>query len=142
MKSIILDTGPLVAYLRESDRYHEWARQQFRQYRSPFLTCEPVLTEAAFLLSRYGGTENVEPLLMLVTADVLRVTLRLSDEAPRLQELMRRYRNIPMSLADACLVRMAELHPDSTVLTLDSDFLIYRKHDREPLSLLIPNRKP
>ena len=140
MKSIILDTGPLVAYLRGSDQYHEWARQQFRQYRSPFLTCEPVLTETAFLLSRYGGTVNVEPLLMLVTAGALEVVLRLSDEVPRLQELMRRYRNIPMSLADACLVRMAELHPDSTVLTLDSDFLIYRQHDREPLSLLMPER--
>jgi predicted nucleic acid-binding protein len=142
VRSIIIDTGPLVAYLRESDRYHEWARQQFQQYQSPLLTCEPVLTEAAFLLSRYGGTENVEPLFMLFTTGILRVTLRFSDEAPCLQELMRRYRNIPMSLADACLVRMAELHPDSTVLTLDSDFLIYRKHDREPLSLLIPNRKP
>lgn len=140
MKSIILDTGPLVAYLRGSDQYHEWARQQFRQYRSPFLTCEPVLTETAFLLSRYGGTENVEPLLMLVIAGALAVVLRLPDEAPRLQELMRRYRNVPMSLADACLVRMAELHPESTVLTLDSDFLIYRQHDREPLSLLMPER--
>ena len=140
MKSIILDTGPLVAYLRRSDQYHEWARQQFQRYRSPILTCEPVLTETAFLLSRYGGTENVEPLLMLVIAGALEVVLRLPDEAPRLQELMRRYRNVPMSLADACLVRMAELHPDSTVLTLDSDFLIYRQHDREPLSLLMPER--
>lgn len=142
MRSLILDTGPLVAYLRESDQYHDWARQQFQQYRFPFLTCEPVLTETAFLLSRYGGTRNVEPLLTLVAKGALQVALQLSAEASCLQELMRCYQNIPMSLADACLVRMAELHPDSTILTLDSDFLIYRKHEREPLSLLMPERAP
>lgn len=142
MRSIILDTGPLVAYLRESDHYHEWAKRHFRQYPPPFLTCEPVLIEAAFLLSRYGGTENVKLLFTLVTTGALKVVFRLADEVLRLQELMRRYQNVPMSLADACLVRMAELHPGSTVLTLDSDFLIYRQHDREPLSLLIPDCKP
>lgn len=142
MKAFVVDTGPLVAYLRESDQYHEWARRQFQQHRFPFLTCEPVLTETAFLLSRYGGTRNVEPLLALITKGALQVTFRLSAEAPHLQELMRRYRNVPMSLADACLVRMAELHPDSTILTLDSDFLIYRQHEREPLALLMPERTP
>ena len=142
MKTFVVDTGPLVAYLRESDQYHEWARQQFQQYGFPFLTCEPVLTETAFLLSRYGGSRNVEPLLALLTKGALRVTLQLSAQASCLQKFMRRYQNVPMSLADACLVRMAELHPDSTILTLDSDFLIYRKHEREPLSLLMPERTP
>ena len=51
---------------------------------------------------------------------------------------MTRYSNVPMALADACLVRMAEQHANHTVLTLDSDFQIYRKHRREVISVIMP----
>ncbi len=59
-------------------------------------------------------------------------------EAEALKHLLRRYHDVPMDLADACLVRMTELYPNCTLLTLDSDFQIYRKHRREIISVIFP----
>jgi predicted nucleic acid-binding protein len=140
MPSILIDTGPLVAYFDRSDHFAGWTRQILVGLRPPLLTCEAVVLETCYLLQRTRMDASLP--LRLIESGFVIVDFVMQQEAQRLGELMRRYRNIPMSIADACLVRMAELHPDSTVLTLDSDFLIYRKHDREPLSLLIPNRKP
>lgn len=142
MNQVIVDTGPIVAYLRAPDHYHAWARHRFEELAPPFWTCEPVLTEAAFLLSRFGGAQNVEVLLALVRRGALRVTFSLADQVGQLLELMKRYQDVPMSLADACLVRMAELRSGSVVLTLDSDFTIYRIHGRTPIPLLIPAHEP
>ena len=136
MKRVIVDTGPLVAYFRESDHNHAWAKSQFQCYSPPFWTCEPVLTEAAFLLNRFGGNKNVEYLLALAQQGVLRVDFNLIQESKRLSELIRQYQNVPMSLADACVVRMAEQYKDSLVLTLDSDFNIYRINGRKTVPLI------
>ena len=136
MTRIILDTGPLVAYLLKSDHHHAWATEQFKRFQPPFWTCEPVLTEAAFLLTRFGGNQNADCLLELLSKEALRVDFNLVGESQRILELTRQYRNVPMSLTDACLVRMSELHPQSLVLTLDSDFNIYRRHGREPIPLI------
>lgn len=136
MTRIILDTGPLVAYLRKSDHHHAWATEQFKQLQPPFWTCEPVLTEAAFLLGRFGVSQSVDCLLELLARKALRVDFNLADESGRILELTQQYRNVPMSLADACLVRMVELNPKSLLLTLDSDFTIYRLFGREPIALI------
>lgn len=136
MTRIILDTGPLVSYLRKSDHRHDWAKEQFKRFPSPFWTCEPVLTEAAFLLGRFGGNQNMDCMLELVSRNALRVDFSLASESVRILGLTRQYRDVPMSLADACLVRMSELQPQSLVLTLDSDFNIYRRHGREPIPLI------
>jgi len=69
---------------------------------------------------------------------VLRVGLEIEDQLPDLRTLMRRYRDRPMSLADACLVRMAELHPDAVVFTLENDFRIYRRHGNKVIPVLMP----
>jgi predicted nucleic acid-binding protein len=100
------------------------------------LTCEPVLTEAAFILKR----EGVDPdaIFTLLERKVIRVALHLEKERTDLRALMRRYRNRPMSLADACLVRLAELHSGAKVFTLDSDFRIYRRHGNKAIPLLMP----
>src|SRR5438874_1260395 len=91
-------------------------------------TCEPVLTEACYLLSTLpGGSESV---LKMLETGAVRITIHLEAELTPIKTLMTRYRNVPMSLADACLVRMSELNASAVVLTLDSDFTIYRKHSR------------
>ena len=100
------------------------------------LTCEPALSEAAFVVGRLGGDPTAVP--ALVEKGVLRIEFSVQEQAPYLVALMRRYAQVPMSLTDACLVRMAELLDDALVLTFDSDFRIYRKHSRKVIPLLAP----
>jgi predicted nucleic acid-binding protein len=133
---VILDTGPLVAYLHRDDRRHAWAEAQFAAIRSPMVTCEAVLSEACFLLRGLrGGSEAV---LELLESGSVAVPFRLQEERSAVKSLMARYADVPMSLADACLVRMAELSPRAAVMTFDSDFTIYRKHGRQVIPLLMP----
>ena len=105
--------------------------------RPPLLTCEPVLTEAAFLLKREG--READALFALLERGVIRIALGLQNEQADLRALMNRYRNRPMSLADACLVRLSEIHRDGQVFTLDSDFRIYRRHGNKVIPLLMPD---
>jgi predicted nucleic acid-binding protein len=101
------------------------------------LTCEAVITEACFLLQNlYAGEDSIFGLLR---DNLLTISFHLEDEIVSINELMNRYQSVPMSFADACLVRMSELYPDSIVLTLDSDFTIYRKNRNQVISLIIPS---
>ena len=97
--AVLLDTGPLVVFLAAGLEHHEWVCEQWRRLPPPLLTCEPVLTEAAFLLQREG--REAEPLFVLLERGVLRVGLEVEDQLADLRALMRRYRNRPMSLADS-----------------------------------------
>ncbi len=138
MKSpVLLDTGPLVSFLSASDKHAAWVQEQWKRLRPPLLTCEPVLTEAAFLLKREGA--DTDPLFALLERGIVRVAMEISEEHPDLRVLMRRYRERPMSLADACLVRLSELHSGSTVFTLDCDFRIYRRHGNKVIPVLMPD---
>ena len=101
------------------------------------LTCEPVLTEAALLLKRQGHDAN--PIFEFLARGVIRVALDLQPELEDIRALMHRYRNRPMLLADACLVRLSELHANAEVFTLDSDFRIYRRHGNKVIPVLIPD---
>lgn len=136
---VVLDTGPLVALLNRGDRYHLWAREQWARAAPPFLTCEAVLAEACFLLrSLKGGPAAV---LDLARRGILDLSYRPGDEAGALAQLMKRYRDVPMSLADACLVRIVERHPTGVVLTLGRAFAAYRKNGRRPIPVLEPERE-
>ena len=132
---ILLDTGPVVAYLYPRDNHHEWAVEQFATLDLPLVTCEPVLTEACFLVAR-NGQPPVRVLDML-RPGAIRIGFELADEMAVVRTLMQRYQNLPMSLADACLVRMAEL-TGLPICTLDSDFAVYRAHGRRGLDLIMP----
>ncbi len=138
MNEIIVDTGPLVAYLDRSDRDHPWAKECFMQITRPLLTCEAVVAEALFLLRR-GGIDP-DGLLNLISRGLVVPEFSLTPEILAVQQLMKTYRNIPMALADACLVRMAETHEKSRVMTLDSDFVVYRKSRRKVIPLMRPER--
>ena len=104
--------------------------------KPPMLTCEAVLTEAAILLKREG--RETDPLFALLERGVLRVSLEIEDQLADLRTLMRRYRERPMSLADACLVRLSEVHPGHVVFTFDRDFKIYRRHGNKVIPVLMP----
>ena len=132
----LLDTGPLVSFLVNGLRHHAWAVEQWKRLKPPLLTCEPVLTEVAFLLERDGN--NADAIFDLLERGVIRVALSVEKERADLRALMQRYRNRPMSLADACLVRLSELHPSGEVFTLDSDFRIYRRHGNRVIPVLMP----
>jgi predicted nucleic acid-binding protein len=133
----LIDTGPLVSFLASGLRHHSWACEQWKLFRPPLLTCEPVLTEAAFLLKREG--RDADPLFALLERGVIRIAFEIQEEQADLRALMRRYRNRPMSLADACLVRMSELYASGEVFTLDADFRIYRRHGNKVIPVLMPD---
>ena len=134
--TVILDTGPWVALHCRDERHHDWAMEQFAQHAGPFITCEAVVTETCFLLARAGF--DPAKALALVERGVVRMGMVLSDEASAVRKLFERYGNVPASLADACLIRLSELYDDSRVLTLDSDFHVYRRHGRKVIALLRP----
>lgn len=137
-RQVLLDTGPLVAFLDRRDAFHEWAKKELSAIAPPLLTCEAVLTEACFLLGKlYQGQETA---MALVRSERLQVAFRLAGEALSVGSLLVRYQSVPMSLADACLVRMAEQYSESQVLTLDSDFTIYRKNGRQTIPISWPER--
>ena len=133
---IIVDTGPLVAFLVAEDAHHAWAVDQFRQLSAPFFTCEPVLTEAFHLVGRLsGGHGRMHDLL---DAGVLVVDFDVMASRQALRRHMDKYASLPMSLADACLVVMAEKHRRAPVFTVDQHFRTYRKHRREAIATVMP----
>lgn len=136
MQNAIVDTGPLVAWLDRDDRQHSWTALRVRDLRPPLLVCEPVLAEAMHLLARLPQAQGA--LLNFLENGALKIALRLDEQIIAIRTLHRKYHDIPMSLADACIVRMAELFDHHAVFTLDSDFTVYRKHGRTPLALIHP----
>lgn len=136
MKTWLVDTGPLVALISRDDAQHGWAIEQSKAAPATVLTCDAVISETLFLLKR--ARLDVDDVFAFVEAGFLRSDFDFRAEARHVRELLRRYRDQPMGFADACLVRMAELHTDASVWTLDADFRIYRKNRRQTLPLVIP----
>jgi len=134
-QQVIVDTGILVAVLNKHDHYHLWAVQQFSQIEPPLLTCEAVISESNFLLRHYQQS-NI--LLKWIAKGALSLPFNLQNEISMVAHLLVKYANVPMSLADGCLVRLAEIYPQSSIFTLDSDFQIYRKHGNQPIPLIFP----
>lgn len=133
MRATVVDTGPLVAFLSRRDRYHDWAVGALASVSPPLLTCEAVLSEAVFLL---GGSDRV---LELVERGVVQVPFRLDAEVGAIRTLLQKYQNVRMDLADACIVRMTEIHDDSVVMTLDSEFReVFRRRGRHRIPTIMP----
>ena len=133
---ILLDSGPLVGYLSLTDAHHGWAVQVWEQLYDPLWTCEAVLSEVIFLLQSDGLP--VQPLLELMERGVVKLHFDLASHQADIWRLLRKYADQPMSLADACLVRMAELADSCQVFTTDRDFLVYRRHGRQVIPMLAP----
>ena len=133
---VLLDTGPLVAYLVDDEQHHDWATEQFSRHDGPLVTAEAVISEAWFLLRRFP--RHLRILRQMLADEVFNLSFHLEDEGAAVSVLMDRYGDVPMSLADACLVRLSELHPKLPLLTLDSDFKVYRRHGRQLIPVVAP----
>jgi uncharacterized protein len=132
----ILDAGPLIAYIDRRDQHHAWAVEVLSSLGSPPVTCEPVLTEVCWLLRHYR--EAVDRVLRMPAQGDLIVRNLLDNDRGELAGKMARYWP-QMDLADACVVRLAELYPRSRVITTDvTDFTVYRRADGETIPLLHP----
>ena len=129
----IADTGFLVAFARQNDKYHEWAVGVAGRVTEPLLTCEAVLAEAAFHL------ETVPLLLGMITDGLITIAFSCGDHLTQIDALARRYAHRTPDLADLCLIRMSELFPRHSVITIDrEDFSVYRRNKRETIPLICP----
>ena len=135
-KTVLIDSGPIVAVLRRRDQHHGWARAHFETSNESFATCEAVISESHFLLE--GTPGGVEALYALLERSVIKVPFSLTNQLDETVRLIRRYHDMPMSLADACLVRMAELEEDIAVFTTDTDFRLYRRNGRQVIPVIMP----
>ncbi len=129
----IADTGFIVAFAHHNDQHHRWALDVASRINSPLLTCEPVLAEAAFHL------RDTSYVLLLLESGLLSLAFDCSRHLPQLQDLAHRYEDRKPDLADLCLIRMSELYPGYSVITVDeTDFRVYRRNKRDVIPLICP----
>jgi predicted nucleic acid-binding protein len=132
--SVLVDAGFVIALLSRRDRHHRWAVAQSPGLPPPWKTCDAVLSEAFHLL----GSRGRPALSTLLRRGAIVPAFDLADELVRVLGLMQKYADIPMSLADACLVRMSETLAEPIILTTDADFRIYRRHGRQVVPCMTP----
>ena len=128
----IADTGFLVAFANARDFHHAWALDIAEQATEPLLTCEAVLAETAFHLADAGLV------LEMISEELIQLSFDCSDHLPQLAALAKRYKDRHPDLADLCLIRMSELYPKHSVITVDKDFRVYRRNKREVIPLISP----
>ena len=133
-RNVLVDAGFVVALLSRRDIHHEWAVTQAAQLPPPWSTCEAVLSESFHLL-RGHGTPSLAALLQ---RHALLATFELARNVEPVLKLIEKYSDVPMSLADACLVRMTETLADPIILTTDEDFRVYRRHSRQVVPCVTP----
>lgn len=133
---ILCDTGPLVALIDADDKNHQACVSALSTLSAPLLTTWPCLTEAMYLLGEYGGHTDQEKLWELVERGIVRIHSSSDEERVRIRALMRKYKDTPMSLADASLVTAAEVLGVSRIFTTDSDFRIYRISGKKPFDIV------
>ena len=134
-RAVLVDTGPLVALFNKNDNYHERCVRSLKTLRSPLLTVWPVITETIYLLSFSGAAQDA--LWEWFKRDAMSLAALSAADIPRIQQLMKKYRDLPMDLADAALVRVAERDKLRSLFTLDlHDFRLYRPSHVRSLELL------
>jgi uncharacterized protein len=133
-RNLIADSSALVAFISHDDQRHAWMAAHAASLPRPWLTCEPALTEAFHLV----GDKGRRPLKQFLRRGALLLSFDLGHELESVLALMDKYADVPMSLADACLVRMTEILPDPVIVTTDTDFKIYRRHSRQVVPCLMP----
>jgi predicted nucleic acid-binding protein len=138
IRPIILDSSVLAAILRRRDEYHRWASVKVNDIPAPMVTCEAVLSETHFLLRDIPLARRA--ISKMSENGIFVVAFNYEEQKAFVGRLVEKYADVPMSFADACLVRMSELYPNSAVFTLDSDFKIYRRNGRQPIPLISPEK--
>jgi uncharacterized protein len=124
VKPVLLDTGVVVALLDRSERLHEACAKAVQEIEAPLITCEAVITESCYLLRNLAGASEL--VVENIAAGIFQIPLQLSREAAGVKQILRKYRDRKIDLADACLIRLADEFGTADILTLDGDFAIYR----------------
>ena len=137
MKPILLDTGVIVALLDRSERLHRACAAAVRELQVPLITCEAVIAESCYLLRNLSGAS--EAVIENVAAGIFQIPFQLSRESAGVKQVLRKYSDRKIDLADACLIRLADEFGTADILTLDQDFLIYRWGKNKPFRML-PNQ--
>jgi predicted nucleic acid-binding protein len=132
--NVLADASFLVALLNRRDSNHRWAATQASAFPRPWRTCEPALSEAFYTL----GVSGTPQLIELLRRHALVCSFQINENLDDVIKLLKKYADVPMSLADACLVRMAEILSDPVLLTTDSDFHVYRRHGRQTIPCVTP----
>ena len=135
MKPVLLDTGVIVALLDGSEKFHRACSEAVRTVEAPLVTCEPVIAESCFLLRNLSGAP--EAVIENVLAGIFQLPFQLSREAASLKQILRKYRDRKIDLADACLIHLADQFEAADILTLDKDFQIYRWGTNKPFRILL-----
>jgi predicted nucleic acid-binding protein len=133
-RNVLVDASFVVALFAARDAHHAWAVTQASEYPPPWSTCEAALSEAFYLLEERGAPS----LAALLRRRSLTIAFTLADNVEAVVRLLEKYSDVPMSLADACLVRMTETFADPIVLTTDRDFRVYRRHSRQVIPCVTP----
>lgn len=134
MTPVLVDTGVIVALLDRSERHHATCVEAVSAVDAPLATCEAVIAEACYLLRDVRGAPDA--VLENVERGIFQIPLRLDATARAVRSLMKRYANVPMDLADACLVHLADGLGTGRILTLDRDFSVYRWRRRRPFEVM------
>ncbi len=134
---VLVDSGPLISLLDRKDAWHEWSTTTAAEFSDSLITCDAVLSETAFMLSK-STTNGVEQLCAMLERGLLRSNFKLEDHLDHVLTVIHKYRDLPASFADACLVAMADADPEARIFTVDAHFKIYRKRNRRVLPLIYP----
>jgi predicted nucleic acid-binding protein len=132
--SVIVDASFLITLLSRREFHHRWADDQARRFPPPWKTCEAATSETFHLL----GPSGASGFAALLRRGAIVPSFRFDEAAEAVLRLMQKYADVPMSFADACLVRMSEILADPVLLTTDADFRIYRRHSRQTIPCVMP----
>jgi len=135
---VLVDSGPIVALLDRRDTYHEWAKREIANLHEPLLTCEAVISEVFFLLSRVRGGTAIFVALLRDELVLASANFSYREQSAEVLRHLQQYGDMPMSFADACLVRMSEIERNSIIFTTDQDFLTYKRNRRQNIPLISP----
>jgi uncharacterized protein len=132
--SVLVDAGFLIALIDRRENHHGWAASLSNRRPPPWHTCDAVISEALYLAGEIG----FDSIMTLLRTTALLSTFHAAESMQEIVQLLSKYADVPMSFADACLVRMTEIMPDPVLLTADSDFRIYRRHGRQIIPTVMP----
>ena len=134
MKPVLLDTGFIVALLDRSESFHKTCARAVQEVEAPLVTCEAVITESCYLLRNLPGAS--EAVIENIAAGIFQIPFQLSRDTAGVKQVLRKYKDRKIDLADACLIRLADQFGTADILTLDQDFAIYRWGKNKPFRVL------
>lgn len=138
-EAVLLDTGPLVAFFNRKDMRHGWARHTISIQKPPLITCESVLSETLFIVKNNPAV--LRALDSMIREGIIEVRPVLSTPGNTVLDKVLKYTDLPGSLADLSLIFLYEQHQNAKIITLDSDFIIYRDSKNKPIKLVMPEQR-